>query len=107
MKALDRRKLLVDALIAVVVLVFSLAAIGRGNFDDDGQSLDALAVVLVTLSAAPLVARRVAPLPVFAIVTAATVALYGFRYGLGPPLAFAVALYTVAEDRDVADARLR
>jgi signal transduction histidine kinase len=99
--------LLVDALIAGVVLAFSLAAIGRGNFDDDGRGLDALAVVLVTLTAAPLVARRMAPLPIFAVVTAGTVALYGFRYGLGPPLAFAVALYTVAEDRDRADARLR
>jgi signal transduction histidine kinase len=100
-------KLFVDALIAVVVLTFSLAAIARGGFDDDGQGLDAVAVVLVTLTALPLVARRLAPLPVFAVVTAATAALYGLRYGLGPPLGFAVALYTVAEDRDRADARLR
>ena len=99
-------RLFVDALIAVVVLAFSLAAIARGGFDDDGQGLDAVAVVLVALTALPLVARRVAPLPVFAIVTAATAALYGLRYGLGPPLGFAVALYTVADERP-ADARLR
>ena len=101
------RNLFVDALIAVVVLTFSLAAIARGGFDDDGQGLDALAVVLVALTALPLVARRPAPLPVFAVVTAATATLYGLRYGLGPPLGFAVALYTVAEDRDRSDARLR
>jgi signal transduction histidine kinase len=89
------------------VLTFSLAAIARGGFDDDGEGLDAVAVVLVALTALPLVARRVAPLPVFAIVTAATATLYGLSYGLGPPLGFAVALYTVAEDRDRADARLR
>jgi signal transduction histidine kinase len=99
-------KLLVDALIAVVVLTFSLAAIARGGFDDDGQGLDTVAVVLVALTAMPLVGRRVAPLPVFAVVTAATAALYGLRYGLGPPLGFAVALYTVADERP-ADARLR
>jgi signal transduction histidine kinase len=92
-------RLLVDALIAVVVLAFSLAAIARGGFDDDGKSLDAVAVLLVALTALPLVARRLAPLPVFALVTAATAAVYGWRYGLGPPLGFAVALYTVADER--------
>jgi signal transduction histidine kinase len=99
-------RLFVDALIAVVVLTFSLAAIARGGFDDDGESLDAVAVVLVAATALPLVGRRVAPLPVFAVVTAATATLYGLRYGLGPPLGFAVALYTVADERP-AGARLR
>jgi signal transduction histidine kinase len=99
-------RLFVDALIAVVVLTFSLAAIARGGFDDDGESLDAVAVVLVALTALPLVGRRVAPLPVFAVVTAATATLYGLRYGLGPPLGFAVALYTVADERPQ-DARLQ
>ncbi|HSE80498.1 MAG TPA: histidine kinase [Gaiellaceae bacterium] len=99
-------RLFVDALIAVVVLTFSLAAIARGGFDDDGESLDAVAVVLVALTALPLVGRRVAPLPVFAVVTAATATLYGLRYGLGPPLGFAVALYTLADERPK-DARLR
>ncbi len=99
-------RLFVDALIAVVVLTFSLAAIARGGFDDAGESLDAVAVVLVALTALPLVGRRVAPLPVFAVVTAATATLYGLRYGLGPPLGFAVALYTVADERPEG-ARLR
>jgi signal transduction histidine kinase len=97
----------VDALIAVVVLTFSLAAIARGGFDDDGQGLDAVAVVLVALTALPLVVRRLAPLPVFAVVTAATATLYELRYGLGPPLGFAVALYTIADERDEAHPRLR
>jgi signal transduction histidine kinase len=99
-------RLFVDALIAVGVLTFSLAAIAGGGFDDDGESLDAVAVVLVALTALPLVARRAAPLPVFAVVTAATATVYGLRYGLGPPLGFAVALYTVADER-AEDARLR
>jgi signal transduction histidine kinase len=106
-RALGSRRLLVDGLIAVGVLAFSLAAIARGGFDEDGKSLDAVAVGLVALTALPLVARRVAPLPVFAVVTAATATLYGLRYGLGPPLGFAVALYTVADERDGAHPRLR
>jgi signal transduction histidine kinase len=106
MKSFRSRKFLLDALIAVAVLAFSLAAIARGGFDDDGRSLDAVAVALVALTALPLVARRLAPLPVFAVVTAATVTLYGLRYGIGPPLGFAVALYTVANEH-AEDARLR
>jgi signal transduction histidine kinase len=106
-KTLRSRKFLLDALIAVAVLAFSLAAIGRGRFVDDGESLDAVAVVLVALTALPLVARRLAPLPIFAIVTAATATLYGLRYGLGPPLGFAVALYTVADERDERQEGLR
>jgi signal transduction histidine kinase len=105
-KTLRSRKFLLDALIAVAVLAFSLAAIARGGFDDDGKNLDAVAVVLVALTALPLVARRVAPLPIFAVVTAATATVYGLRYGLGPPLGFAVALYTVADER-AEEARLR
>jgi signal transduction histidine kinase len=106
-KALASRRLLVDTLIAGVVLAFSLAAIARGRFVDDGQGLDAIAVVLVALTALPLVARRVAPLPVFAVVTAATAALYELDYGLGPPVGFAVALYTVADERDEGQEGLR
>jgi signal transduction histidine kinase len=106
-KTLWSRKFLVDALIAVVVFAFSLAAIGRGRFDDDGQGLDALAVVLVALTALPLVARRVATLLIFAVVTAATAILYDLDYGLGPPVGFAVALYTVADERDEGQAGLR
>jgi signal transduction histidine kinase len=40
-------------------------------------------------------------------VTVATATLYGLRYGLGPPIGFAIALYTVAEQRDETHARLR
>jgi signal transduction histidine kinase len=106
-KAFRSRTLLVDALIVGAVLAFSLAAIGRGRFDDDGQGLDTVAVVLVALTALPLVARRVSPLLIFAVVTAATTALYQLDYGLGPPVGFAVALYTVADERDEGQEGLR
>jgi signal transduction histidine kinase len=106
-KTLWSRKFLVDALIAVAVFAFSLAAIGRGRFDDDAQGLDALAVMLVALTALPLVARRVSPLLIFSVVTAATAVLYELDYGLGPPVGFAVALYTVADERDERQEGLR
>ncbi len=108
MKTLRSRRFLLDALLAVAVLAFSLGAhrarrVRRG----DDRGLDALGAVLAALAALPLAARRIAPLPVFAFVTAATATLYGFRYGLGPPIAFAIALYTVAEQRETEHSRLR
>jgi signal transduction histidine kinase len=94
-----RRDLVADAGIAAAVLAFSLAALSHGSFDP-GRSLDVLGVVLATLASVPLAARRSAPLQVFALVTGATAALYGLRYGLGPPVGFAIALYTVTERRN-------
>jgi signal transduction histidine kinase len=70
-----------------------------GNFEGD-RGLDLLAVALAALASWPLAARRIATFPVFVLVTAATSALYGFGYGLGPPVGFAVALYSLAERRD-------
>jgi signal transduction histidine kinase len=106
-KARGSKTLLVDALLAAAVLAFSLGAIAHGGFDSSDQGLDAVGGLLAALTALPLVLRRLAPIPVFVLVTAATATLYGLRYGLGPPLGFAIALYTVAEGRDQGDARLR
>jgi signal transduction histidine kinase len=100
MALLERRKLLVDGGIAVGVLVFSLAVLSNGSFDQFNRELDVWGVILAALTALPLVARRVAPLFVLAVVTGATATLYGFDYGLGPPIGFAIALFTVAENRD-------
>jgi signal transduction histidine kinase len=56
-------------------------------------------LVLALTMALPLVARRIWPVPVLAVVAPATGALYALDYGF-PPVAFAVALYTVARWRD-------
>jgi signal transduction histidine kinase len=93
-------RLLVDSVLAGVVLLFSLGAIGhgrwdRGEQDPDGRELDGLGAGLAVLMALPLVARRIAPVPVLAVVATVTGALYGLGYGF-PPVAFAIALYTVA-----------
>jgi signal transduction histidine kinase len=91
---------LLDAMLAAAVFAFSLGVISHAGFDRADRELDLLGVVLAALASWPLALRRLAPLPVFAVVTAATSALYGFRYGLGPPIGFAIALYSVAENRD-------
>ena len=87
-------RLLLDALIAGAVLAFSRSAIAHGGFAKNDRGLDVLGGVLAALTVLPLAARRLAPLPVFVFVTAATATLYGFRYGLDPPIAFAIALDT-------------
>ena len=91
---------MLDAVLAAAVFAFALSALAHGRFEPADRDLDALGGLLVALSAWPLAARRLAPLAVFVLVTASTSALYGLGYGLGPPVAFAVALYTFAEHRD-------
>jgi signal transduction histidine kinase len=94
-----------DGVIAAAVFAFSLAAVSQGGFDHAARDLDLLGGALLALASLPLAARRVATLPVFVVVTGATSAAYAFRYGLGPPIGFAVALYTMAERRDEVHAR--
>jgi signal transduction histidine kinase len=93
------RQLLLDAAIAGGVFALSLALLAHG-FDSTDRDLDPLGGVLAALSSLPLAARRLAPLRTFALVTAATATLYGLRYGLGPPVGFAIALYSAADHRD-------
>jgi signal transduction histidine kinase len=104
MRATRPGRLVLDALLAAVVLMVSLGAMShggwdRGEVDRDARDLDGLGVGFALLMALPLAARRVAPIPVFVAVTIATGALYGLGYGF-PPLAFAIALYTVARWTD-------
>src|SRR4029453_1360408 len=89
-----RPRLLRDVVLAGLVLAVSLGAMshGGGNREgaDGGRELGALGAGLAIVMALPLVARRVRPIPVFAVVTVATGTLYGLGYTF-PPLAFAVA----------------
>ena len=108
MGAVGRRQLLLDVGIAGAVFAFSLVMLLQGGFNDGTErDLDALGGALAALASLPLAARRLAPLPVLALVTAATATLYSFPYGLGPPVGFAIALYSVAESRDEKRPRVR
>jgi signal transduction histidine kinase len=92
-----RSEVAVDAAIAVVVFALSVALLASGgDSGEDARGLDPGGVVLAALASLPLVARRRAPLAVFAITAAASAVLNGLGYPLGPPLGPTVALYFLA-----------
>jgi signal transduction histidine kinase len=92
-----RRESLFDAGIAAIVFALSLALLAaRGDSAPDARNLDALGVLLAALASLPLVARRRAPLAVFAVTAAASALLNGLGYPPGPPLGPTVALYFLA-----------
>jgi signal transduction histidine kinase len=92
-----RREFLLDAGIAAVVFALSLAMLAsRGDSEADARDLDPLGVLLAALASLPLVARRQAPLAVFALTAAASAVLNGLDYPPGPPLGPTVALYFLA-----------
>jgi len=92
-----RREFLLDAGIAAVVFALSLAMLAsRGDSEADARDLDLLGVLLAALASLPLVARRQAPLAVFALTAAASAVLNGLGYPPGPPLGPTVALYFLA-----------
>jgi signal transduction histidine kinase len=108
---LRARSLLFDAAVAALALAMSLGAMGHGGWNRDHNAggdhrLDVLGVVLALAMALPLVGRRLWPVPVLAVVAPATGALYALDYGF-PPVAFAVALYTVARWSDRTHAGIR
>ena len=93
---MTRTELLADAAVAVGVLALSLvllAAGGAGGSQADSRDLDALGVALAALGSLPLLARRRAPLAVFAVTAGASVVLAAFDYPPGPPLGPTVALF--------------
>jgi signal transduction histidine kinase len=88
---------LLDAGIAAVVFALSLALLAaRGDPGADARELDPLGVLLAALASLPLVARRRAPLAVFAVTAAASAMSNGLGYPPGPPLGPTVALYLLA-----------
>ncbi len=94
--ALRRRELLLDIAVAAVVFGLSLALLAARDSGADTRGLDLLGVLLAALASLPLVARRRAPLAVFALTAAASATLNGLGYPPGPPLGPTVALYFLA-----------
>jgi signal transduction histidine kinase len=88
---------ILDAAIAAVVFGLSLAMLAaRGDSGAETRSLDLLGVLLAALASLPLIARRRAPLAVFALTAAASAVLNSLGYPPGPPLGPTVALYFLA-----------
>jgi signal transduction histidine kinase len=100
MRAIRGRQLFFDGVLAGAVFVFSMGILSHADMNSADRELDALGVFLALLASMPLALRRLAPLPVLGVVTAATASLYGLRYGLGPPIGYAIATYTAAQNRD-------
>jgi len=92
-----RREVVLDAAIAAVVFALTLAMLAsRGDSGADTRDLDPLGVLLAAVASLPLVARRQAPLAVFALTAAASAVLNGLGFPPGPPLGPTVALYFLA-----------
>ncbi len=104
---MNRRELLFDAGIAAAVFVLTLALLAAGGSAEDTRDLDPLGVVLAALASLPLVARRRAPLAVFAFTAAASAVLNALGYALGPPLGPTVALFFLALNPPATRAGLR
>jgi signal transduction histidine kinase len=106
----SRADLRVDAAIAVAVFAASLVLLAAGDTDLGNHSgdVDALSTALTALASLPLVARRLAPLPVFVLTALASTVLFGLAGPAGPPIGPTIALYTVAAtaDESAVDRRL-
>ncbi|HET7830055.1 MAG TPA: histidine kinase [Candidatus Limnocylindrales bacterium] len=94
--ALGEHPLVVDALVAVGLTLLSLVTIAGGA--GDFGSIEPLSLVLILLQTLPLIARRIAPVPVFAI-TFGALLWQGLFAGeqFNSSLGALVALFTVAE----------
>lgn len=95
------RRLALDAGLAMLVAALSLAMLAGGGFGDShgARSLDALGVVLALASALPLGARRSAPMAVYLVTAAASLALDGLDYPFDVPFGPIVAIYSLAVAR--------
>jgi signal transduction histidine kinase len=95
-RRLTQSPILRDLLVALVA--FGLTLVLLHGMPGAKRHLDLLGGVLAALACFPLLARRRSPLAVFAFTTAASAALNGLGYGLGPPFGPTVALFFVAID---------
>jgi signal transduction histidine kinase len=88
-----------DALLALLALVTSIPALSR-----DGLRLHPAEVVVLIISVAPLVVRRIWPLPVFGVILLSAVAAGLWASRAVDGLGLLIALYTVAAMRPRRDA---
>jgi signal transduction histidine kinase len=91
------RERAIDIGIALVVFTMTLLLMASGGVssDEDARNFDLTAVVLAAFASFPLLARRRAPLAVFAVTAIASAAFNVLGYPPGPPIGPTVALYFV------------
>jgi signal transduction histidine kinase len=92
-----------DAVIAVVILVATLAQLSHGGVaptPPTSEDLDVLGVLLAMCSALPLVVWRRSPVGVLAVTAGATVLVTGLGYSIDLTIGPTVALYLVTATRD-------
>jgi signal transduction histidine kinase len=91
------RERAIDIGIALVVFTMTLLLMASGGVssDEDARNFDLTAVVLAAFASFPLLARRRAPLAVFAVTAIASAAFNVLDYPPGPPIGPTVALYFV------------
>jgi signal transduction histidine kinase len=98
-KAVRRRDLALDVGIAVLTLGVSLAVLatnGLGVPDPSARPLDGAGILLAMASTLPLAARRLAPLTIYLVTGAASIALVELRYPLDFPFGCVAAAYFLA-----------
>jgi len=98
----NRRGLVVDASIAVLTLGMSLGVLasqGLGAPAASSRDLDATGILLAVASTLPLVAWRLAPLAVYALIGVASIVLLELRYPLDFPFGCVAAAYFVSVAR--------
>jgi signal transduction histidine kinase len=98
-KAVRRRDLALDVGIAVLTLGISLAVLatnGLGVPDPSARPLDGAGILLAMASTLPLAARRLAPLTIYLVTGAASIALVELRYPLDFPFGCVAAAYFLA-----------
>jgi signal transduction histidine kinase len=87
---------LTDLALAVAAYAATIGLMHAAH--DAKRGLDAPGALIAAAACAPLVARRRAPLAVFALTTGASATLNALGYGLGPPFGPTIALFFVAAD---------
>ena len=99
----SRRDLLVDVVVALVVLWFSLAQFGSQGFEQYkgvATEPDALGFGLIFIESVALLWRRRFPWPVFLLAIAISITLVSLGYAVHAPAAVAVGLFTLSARRE-------
>jgi signal transduction histidine kinase len=100
-----RRRNLLDAGLALVAFVATLAIAGKGGQEDQEEHLGLDAVLVAGVASLPLAVLRRAPLSLFALMSAASATLALLGYESGPPPGPTIALFLIAARADEGGAR--